>query len=257
MQNVLDELLSERKPETYVQAAELQRVLLREMLSRLELVTLQPHRVLDAGCAAGDGVVLLREHYPQASITAIDVTEALIAYAKNRAITNVEWLCAETTVLPLPAHSVDLIIANLVLPWCADLNALLREWQRVLRPNGLLMFTALGPDTLRELHELPLAFPQFIDMHDIGDLLMQAGFADPVLDADYFTFNYSDAAQLRQELQAMGMITGAMTAIQAKTARYEVIFGHAWGNSRRGANFAGEVHIPLSEVLRRRKSGTI
>jgi len=257
--NVLEELLQARIPAEYTLASVLQREVLNEVFSRLDFITLQPHIILDAGCTVGDAAVMLKKRYPNARIIAADASPEMLKYAQQRD-THIEWLCASLTALPLPDHSVDLIMANGVLPWCDELQKLLQEWRRILRPNGLLMLTAWGPDTLRELHDLPLAFPQLMDMHTVGDLLVQAGFADPVLDTDYFTLTYQDQKKLWHELQVTGMIAGNTEVIQLEkianhyALSYEVIFGHAWGpgaNVAHPADQSGEVRIPLSHILRR------
>lgn len=145
------------------------------MLQRLDLVSLQPQAIAELGSSDGHLTSLLAARYPAARLTSIPDAEA-------------------TCTLSLADESVDLLIANFLLPWCDDGEKALREWYRILRPDGLLMFTSLGPDTLRELHTTSLQFPNFIDMHNIGDGLMKAGFADPVMDMDYFTLTYRDHA---------------------------------------------------------------
>lgn len=257
--NVLEELLEARSPADYAEAAVLQREVLKEVLSRLSLITLKPHLIMDVGCATGDSTAMLKKQYPNAHIIAIDSSTAMLDYAKQT-ISSVEWLCTSFTSLPLSDHSVDFILANLTMPWCDDLKKLFCEWRRILKPNGLLMVTTLGPDTLRELHHLPLAFPHLIDMHDVGDLLTQTGFKDPVLDVDYFTLTYRDPPKLWHELQVTGMIAGEVKPLllEKKENHYEVsvevIFGHAFGpdfNANHTADEKGEVRIPVSHILRR------
>ncbi len=257
--NSLEELLEARIPAEYAEAAVLQREVLNEIVGRLQLVTLKPEHILDVGCATGDSVVMLKKHYPNADMIAIDSSTAMLDYAKKQ-LPLIKYICASYNDLPLPDHSTDLILANLTMPWCDDLQAMLREWRRVLRPNGLLIITALGPDTLRELHELPLAFPQLMDMHNVGDLLMQQGFKDPVLDVDYFTLTYRDLKKMRHELQVMGMIAGDVSQIQLEkkdncyALSMEIIFGLAWAadvNSHSVMDAKGEVRIPVSHILRR------
>lgn len=259
-ENILEELLAARTPAEYANAAVLQREVLKEVFARLELVTLQPQRILDVGCVTGDSTAMLKKQYPNAHIIAIDPSTTMLDYAKQH-VSQVEWLCASITSYPVADHSIDLILANFTLPWCDELQIVVREWRRILRPDGLLLVTSLGPDTLRELHDLPLAFPHLMDMHTIGDLLTQNGFKDPVLDVDYFTLTYQDLKKCWHELEVTGMIAGNTDHIQLKKTEdfyavsYEVIFGQAWGADLMASHVVdekGEVRIPLSHVLRKR-----
>lgn len=257
--NSLEELLHARIPRDYAEAAVLQREILKEMFARLQLVTLKPQTILDAGCAIGDSTRLLEEQYPTAHIIAMDSSVEMLAYAKQH-LPHIETLCAAYASVPVPDHSIDLILANLTLAWCEDLQAVLREWRRILRPNGLLILTAFGPDTLRELHDLPLAFPQLIDMHNVGDLLIQTGFKDPVLDVDYFTLTYRDLKKCWHELQVTGMVAGNVDLLQLekKENHYkltmEIVFSLAFAADLPmgyTADEKGEVRIPVSHLLRR------
>lgn len=124
-------------------------------------------------------------------------------------------------------HCVDLIFANLVLPTQANLEQCIVEWRRLLKPGGLLMFSSLGPDTLkawRDHYQQPY-LPTLTDMHDVGDALLQLGLGDPVLDVDYLTLSYRDADRFHEELsiKAHPGENGEIRAV------YEVVYGHAWG----------------------------
>jgi malonyl-CoA O-methyltransferase len=134
-------------PAAYAQAAVLAQAINAEMLARLEWVTLQPNIILDVGCGTGQGTQLLQQRYPEAQIIALDNAYPMLQFTKQQASSTVS-VCADAAQLPLVSHSVDLIFANLLLPWCADIASVLSEWRRVLRPEGLLMFSSLGPDTL-------------------------------------------------------------------------------------------------------------
>lgn len=257
---VLENLLQARNPADYAESAVLAREVGEQMIARLDFVTLQPRRIVELGCGVGDSTLLLRERYPDAKIIALDSSADMLEYAKQRKI-DADWFCGSVDNLPLQEHSVDLLVANLLLPWCDDLEVLLREWRRVLRPDGLFIFTSLGPDTLCQLTEFPLYFPHLMDMHNVGDALTHTGFADPVLDLDYFTLTYRDPARLFHELQATGMIAGDISQVQLKKnaddvypLTYEVIFGHAWGPAvhvDHVADESGVVRIPVSHILRR------
>lgn len=239
-------------PEAYANAAVIAREAAAEIGSRLEFIALQPKVILDVGCGLGEGSVLLKKCYPDADIIAVDNALPFINYANNRHEKGIEWLGAEADCLPLKEYSVDLIFANLLLPWCADLEKMFQEWRRILKPNGLLMFTSLGPDTCRELNLDPTCLPHFIDMHNIGDLLVQAGFLDPVLDVDTIKLSYSTTDALLKEAQQAGMILGELPANPSVLSiTYELVYGHAWSpekSSHYTANAAGEVRIPITSL---------
>jgi len=256
-------------PADYATAAALARAVGEQMLARLEWVALQPSVIVDVGCGVGHFGALLQQRYPTAKIMATDIAYPMLQYAKQQAHQS-SWICADASVLPFRDHSVDLVFANLVLPWCADLEKSLREWRRILRPEGLLMFTSLGPDTLRAWRDdlANITIPDFIDMHNIGDVLTRARFADPVMDVEYFTLTYRKLTDLFHELHASGMLNIAddhyeqLVAMgQARcttegiwSVNYEVVYGHAWGPSETVEQVAdefGTVRIPLSHLRRR------
>jgi malonyl-CoA O-methyltransferase len=169
----------------------------------------------------------------------------------------VTYLAGDAHALPLASGSADLIWSNLMLHWLDDVPTAIAEWHRVIRPEGLLMFSALGVDTLAELRRAGAALPQWPDMHDIGDALVKSGFADPVMDTERLTITWRDARTLFTDLRALGgdarrtRPNGLVTPrrldalLQALPARlsdvqgapmpitFEVIYGHAWCASRK------------------------
>jgi malonyl-CoA O-methyltransferase len=166
------------------------------------------------------------------------------------------FVCAEASQLPFADASCDLLYASLLLQWCDDLDATLLEWRRLLRPHGLLLFSTLGPDTLKELRSAWSAVDgyvhvnRFLDMHDVGDALIRAGFVEPVLDVEHITLTYEDATGLMRDLKSIGahnvtagrrrglMGRGRLAAFAAAyekfrqegrlPATYEVVYGTAW-----------------------------
>ncbi len=205
----------------YAEIAVLARMVGEHMVSRLELVTLVPKRIL----LVGHEVDVLQELYPAAEI----MTD--INNIKNK------------------MNSVDFIFANLSLPWENDWKKTFSEWQQWLRPEGLLVFSCLGLDTLRELPSATLRI-QRQDMHDIGDQLVQAKFADPVMDVEYLTFTYKDQEKMCYELVATGMLESPSTDTNFYAGfpiTYEVIYGHCWGKQ---TTEDGVVKIPLSALRR-------
>ncbi len=211
------------------------------MLERLEWMTLKPKRILDVDCRAGHGSKGLRQRYPEAQIIALDAAYPMLEFMREQEIM-VTPVCADAENLPLPDNSVDLVFANLVLSWCPDLKKLLHEWRRVLRPEGLLVLTAFGPDTLQEWQKVfaGKTLPALIDLHDLGDALLTEKFSGPVLDMEYITLTYQRAEDLLRELQLTGMIAAGeyensfaesvpLTEEGLLPVTYEIVYGHAFG----------------------------
>jgi malonyl-CoA O-methyltransferase len=247
----------DRAAKTYDAAAVLHAEVRENLLARLQLTTLNPSVVLDAGAGTGHAARALKRRYPKARVVALDSSPQMLHEAARQQ----SWLrpfarvCADAGLLPLADASVDLIVSNLMLQWC-DPDAVFAEFRRVLAPHGLLSFSAFGPDTLRELRT---AWDQvdshshvhhFIDMHDLGDALVRAGFASPVLDVERYILKYLTVRKVAEDLKATGAhnattgrakgLTGArkFAAMQAAyenfrqdgrlPATYEVVFAHAW-----------------------------
>jgi malonyl-CoA O-methyltransferase len=189
----------------------------------------------------------------------------------------VSELQADAVALPLQPGSIDLVFANMLLPWIDDLGRLFPEINRVLRKDGLFVFSALGPDSLRELRQAWAEVDSgehvnaFMDMHDVGDALLAGGMREPVLDVDYLTVAYRDADALIRDLTLAGArnslserrptLTGKRRFEDMKRAlnsfrrngslacRLELVFGHAWGS---GADQQpGEFRVDVSRIRRR------
>jgi malonyl-CoA O-methyltransferase len=212
----------DRAAETYDAAAVLQKFVRTEMLSRLDLVAMQPTRILDAGCGTGHASAALMKKYPKAELVSLDLalgmlrkTQSVNASFANR-IKRVfgqaqqNLLCADVEQLPLADASVDMIFSNLAIQWCNDLDAAFAGMHRVLRTDGLLTFSTLGPDTLKELRAASktdaarVSVSRFFDMHDIGDALVRAGFSAPVLDVERVVLTYENAIDVMRDLKAIG-----------------------------------------------------
>jgi malonyl-CoA O-methyltransferase len=241
-------------PLEYVDAAVIADEAANEMLTRLEWMTFVPKTILDIGCGAGLISPKLQARYPNAQLLAIDISQPMLNYAKQFVSACV---CADATNLPLPDQCVDIIFANFLLPWCTEMKTLFQEWHRVLTPEGLLMVSALGPDTLMEGGKKiqDQLIPQCVDMHDLGDALLAEGFTDPVLDVSYYVTNHSDFNKLRRELDASGMLsqssleTNDMTPAEDSTwnMTYEVIYAHAFASAHLPAT-EGVTKVPLAEL---------
>jgi len=253
-----------RAASNYDAAAVVQREVCMRMLEHLDYVRLQPQRILDAGSGTGWGGRQLNERYPQAEIVALDIAMGMLETAKGTSNwwqklfggSRQRFVCADVEAMPLASQSVEMAWSNLALQWCNDLPQTFRELHRVLRPEGLLMFSTFGPDTLKELR---IAFDgvddynhvnRFVDMHDIGDMLVTAGFADPVMEMEKLTLTYEDLRAVMQDLRSIGAhnaTAGRAPGMMGKArwarivqnyealrcdgklpATFEVIYGHAW-----------------------------
>jgi malonyl-CoA O-methyltransferase len=269
---------------SYDRAAVLQTDVRNRLLARLGYVKLAPQVVIDAGCGTGHASRALKRRYPRALVIALDVAPGMLrAAARQRGwLRRFERVCADALRMPFVNGSVDLIYSNLMLQWCDDLDALLGEFRRVLKPHGLLTFSTFGPDTLKELRAAWASVDEhthvhrFIDMHDIGDALVCAGLSEPVLDVEPFTLTYEDSFALMRDLKAIGAhnasagrapgLTGrgrlaAMSAAYERyrsggrlPATYEVVYGQAWGRvAGQRPTGPAEISVPADAIGRRSK----
>lgn len=248
----------DRAAQGYDAAAVLQREVGARLMERLQLTTLAPARILDLGCGTGHQLRALSARYPRAQVLGLDLALGMLAVARRRQ----GWLgrkplvCADALRLPFAATRFDLVYCNLMLQWCDDLDQVLRELRRVLTPHGLLLFSSFGPDTLGELRRAWREVDgfnhvnRFIDMHDIGDALIRAGFAEPVMDVEHITLTYDNVHALMRDLKDIGahnvtagrgralggrrrieQLTAAYEPFRRENrlpATYEVIYGTAW-----------------------------
>ena len=218
------------------------------MLERLDYIRLEPARVLDAG--SGPPRRELRRRYPHATAIALDFSLPMLEpRGLFRWVTGERQLsvCADMQFLPLADASVDLVWSNMALHWLSDPLPALREFRRVLAPNGLLMLSTLGPDSLKELRAAAgeRRVHAFIDMHDLGDMLLAAGLAAPVMDMELITLEYPGAGTLLDDLRGSGQTSARADrprglagrafaerlhrSLGAKPrATFEVVYGHAW-----------------------------
>lgn len=241
-------------PSDYDEASVIAREAGNELIARLDWMTIKPAVILDAGCGTGEFTAKLQSRFKDAHVIALDHHHEMLDYAKQH---HSPSLCvlSDAMTLPLRDHSVDFIFANFLLPWLSDTKTIFREWLRVLRPNGLLMFSALGLDTLKEWREVNL-IPTILDMHEIGDELLRVGLADPVLDVDYYTLTYRSKERMIHELCATGMWKSAGFDVGDKPLEvsYEVVFAHAFAPLAK-AEFApsadGTVRIPLKQLRKK------
>ncbi len=253
-------------------AARVQRELGERLMEHLDPVHLAPARILDLGAGTGELAKALSRRYRHSRILALDLVEGMMRVARGktrRFLSRQDFACGDAEGLPLAAERIDLVISNCALQWCNDPDRVFAEVLRVLKPGGLFMFSTLGPDSLRELRQ---SFAQvddrphvhgFIDMHDLGDALMRAGFADVVMDTVRLVAEYDNVAALTRELKTLGATNALSTRCRGLSGRgrmnrlvdayeayrrggvlpatFEAVFAHAWktkSSSKAGVSVA-------------------
>ena len=249
----------------YDGAAILQREVCDRMLSRLEYIKYTPDVLLDAGSGTGYGTRKLLMRYPAARLLAVDIAQAMHLQARppvswwrqlSAKKNHTSYVAGDMEQMPFKDSCTGLVWSNLTLQWCNDIKQTFSEVHRVLQTGGLFMFSTFGPDTLKELRQ---AFGKidryshvnrFVDMHDVGDVLVHCGFATPVMDMEYITLTYDDPISVMRDLKAIGAhnaTRGRRRGLTGKTswkavlnryealrnggklpATFEVIYGHAW-----------------------------
>jgi len=263
---------------TYDAAAFFQRIAGERLFERLDYFKLEPKHIVDLGCGTGVFTRELSARYSQAKVTGVDIAEGMIAWCKQQSQSE-EYVCADAVSLPFEDNSVDLIFSNLSIQWVEDLEKLFVELNRVLKPEGLLLFTTLGPDTLKELKKSFAAVDQhhhvndFIDMHHVGDAMLQAKMLDPVVDAEPVMISYDKATELMRDLKDIGAHnidrrrnSGLMSPKKLRAvekayrqfalddgqlpATYELVYGHAFGSEQKQATSYHEYIVELAEGKR-------
>lgn len=254
----------------------------RRMAERLQVIRCRPQTVVDWSAALGMSAKVLADAYPGARRIAVEAHPALRARALREARrpwwSPARWRDVAPDVLDpgqLAPGGAQLLWANMALHFAADPEALMRQWQRALAVDGFLMFSTFGPDTLRELRAVhadrgwPPPAQDFVDMHDIGDQLVHAGFADPVMDQEHLTLTWSGAGEALRELRALGgnlhpmrhrglrspRWRSALETALAATAdaqgrialTFEIVYGHAFKAAPR-ARVAAETNVPLDDL---------
>jgi malonyl-CoA O-methyltransferase len=267
----------------YDEAAFLHREVGGRLLERLDCLKCTPEVILDVGCGTGQITVALMKKYRKARMIGLELAPALVRKAGQRGswFRTLHGAVAAADALPITEAGCDLIFSNLTLPWYPDLDQVFAEFRRVLKPGGVLLFSTLGPDTLIELRRSWAAADRythinaFFDLHDIGDALLRAGLAEPVMDVERLTLTYPEVAGLMRDLKKLGAgnVTAGRTPgltgkgrLQAMQAAYErlrrpdgllpasceLVYGHAWGpfaHSSR-AQAEGPAFFPLSQLRR-------
>ena len=243
---------------SYDEAAVLARETGRRMAARLDYVKIATRSIADIGCATGDGIRDLQRRYPSALPLAVDYARPMLHAVRTHtsllqriAARGPRLVNADVRKLPLATGSIGLAWSNLMLHWLDDPLPALRELHRVLEVGGLLSFATLGPDTLKELRAAGAEVgagdtaKRFLDMHDLGDMLVAAGFGDPVMDMEMITLTYATPRAFLADQRHLG-VRDALLGRQAwrdwrrllkawppdadgrLPASFEIVYGHAW-----------------------------
>ncbi len=261
----------------------------RRLIERLDLMRIEPRLIADVGCGAGGTREPLLARCAGARWVGVDISGAMLASAAPASAlarllpwrgSRAHAVCAEAAALPFADGVVDLLFSNLMLHWHPQPHTVFPQWQRVLRVDGLLLFSCFGPDTLAELRRayasagIAARPVPFIDMHDFGDMMVAAGFAGPVMDAERIRLTYPSPRALLREVAALGgnprddrapgLVGGRrarallaalddMRDAQGRiTLTFEIAYGHAWKPAPR---VRGQASVPLDQLraqLRRR-----
>jgi len=239
----------------YDDNAFLQSEIANRLAEKLKVISIKPQTIIDLGSGTGLLSNKTSEIFPNANLICVDFAQqSLLKNSQNLKV------CANAYELPFASNSVDFIVSNLMMQWCPDLKALFNECFRVLKPEGLILFTTFGPDTLKELKRSWSAVDSsahvndFIDMHDIGDQMLQSGFQSPIMEMENITLTYEKVLDLMHDLKSIGAqnVGSRSKALTGKTkfkkmiemyesyrsdgklpATYEVIYGHAWKNENK------------------------
>ncbi|MCK5718502.1 MAG: malonyl-ACP O-methyltransferase BioC [Thiomargarita sp.] len=264
MQQIPEYLDSKKVSQSFNQAAtdydqwsRLQKLVENDLLERLQWLKIDPKSILDVGTGTGRLVFNLSQCYSQANIYGIDIAYNMLQLAAQKTPTGC-FIHADAMQLPVADNSIDLIMCNMMLQWCNDIKSIFIEFKRVLKPDGALFFSTLGPDSLYELRNSwkqvddLLHVNHFIDMHHYGDMLLEVGLCNPVIDVNRIEFRYKNVQQLMRELKKIGahnLVAGRSKSLMGKNklrkmlsayekyqttdnlfpATYEVVYGHTLG----------------------------
>ena len=249
-------LAFERIAERYDHHAALEQEVCSRLLERTAFNRRTPAQVLDLGCGTGAGSAKLKQIFRKAQVTGLDTSMGMLSRLRRRSgmLKPIRGVCGDMGSLPFATRCADMLFSNLATYWCPDPMAMFSEFRRVLRPDGMLLFSTLGPETLRELKAVwtgvdeQVELPEFPDLMEIGNALMAAGFREPVMDMEVITLSYPDLPSMLEELEATGNALlvrgwdrrlGAESALeQAYSAfgpdgkyplSFEIIYGVAFG----------------------------
>lgn len=274
----------------YDKNAVLQNEVGQRLIDRLDFFTLKPATILDLGMGTGFTTNKLANKYKNSHIIGLDLAEDMLNVAQRNNLKNQQnttLINGDINKLPFTDNSIDLIFSNFTMQWCENITNLFEECYRVLKVDGLLFFSIPGPETLYELRTaFNKADPEyqhvnnFIDMHDLGDILVQTKFGHPVMDNEYFTLTYSKVSNVLKDIKSIGASTilsnNYRKALFTKTKlklleqgynnfiqedgklplTYEVIYGHAFKTAKpvkKKHPEISEVMVPIEKIIKKQE----
>jgi malonyl-CoA O-methyltransferase len=276
----------ERIAGRYEQHAALEQEVCTRLLERTAFNRRAPLQILDLGCGTGTGSAQLKRMYRKAQVVGLDTSLAMLLQVHKRSsiLRPLKTVCGDIGALPFAVQSADMVFSNLASYWCPEPMNMFAEFRRVMRPDGMLLFSTFGPATMNELGEAwagvdeEVELPVFPDLLEIGNALVAAGFREPVMDREIITLNYPQLDALFDELEATGTSLLVRGWERWKTARvelkqayapilkdgkyplsFEIIYGTAFG-PRDGQPMKtpdGDVATFSIDSLRRSRSGSV
>jgi malonyl-CoA O-methyltransferase len=250
------------------------------LLQRLEPLLVEARTILDLGAATGATGRLLRQRFRRAHVVSLDFSRPMLdeARARRSRWSKSSFVLADAEQLPFADGAFDLVVANQLLPWLPEPGRMFGEVARVLRKGGVFAFATLGPDSLQQLSrawsgiDAAAHVNPFADMHDIGDSLVRAGLADPVLDVDRLAIGYECADKLFTDLTHVGARNALAARPRGLLGRrrframkdallasgdeesivldLELVYGHCWGSGAQ--NDPGQFLIDANRIPLRR-----
>lgn len=251
------------------------------LFERLDLLKETPTTVIDLGTGDGRHLSILKQRFPTAAVIGLDISPVRLHHAAKRRRfwqKRASLVCADAAAeLPFKDASFDLLVANMLLPWVFDAEHLMSEINRLLMVGGAFFLSTAGPDTLIELRNAWAGIDDcthvnaFMDMHDLGDLLVGAGIADPVLDTERITVSYPTLDALLKDLVGLGFINvlggrrkglTSATVVDRLIAHYpvnkaggvdatlELVVAHGWAGEAREASTTEDFYFPLDRLKR-------
>jgi malonyl-CoA O-methyltransferase len=274
----------ERVADQYDQHAALEQEVCRRLLEKAAFKRIPPATILDLGCGTGFGAAKLKQEFRKAQVIGLDSSMAMLSRLRRRSgmLKPLRGVCGDIVALPFASASADLLFANLAGCWCPDPMAMFSEFRRVLRPDGMLLFSTFGPGLMKELRiawsgvDPEVELPEFPDLMEIGNALVAAGFREPVMDMEIITLSYPDLNAMFRELEAtgtfrlirgwerrqdtgleLGQAYGPFMQAGRYPLSFEIIYGVAFG-PREGQPVktpAGDVVTFSVDALRRSRKG--
>lgn len=235
----------DRVAKTYDDYALIAKDVAQRLLSRLQAIKIEPQHIVDLGCGTGVMTQLLESQYPDVKVTGIDLSQNMLNEFKKKH----QWIthCTAASVLPFPDKTVDLVVSSLMLPWVENSEQVFKEVRRVLKDDAIFVYSTFGPDTFTEFRQ---AWAQVdnnahvhiaLDMHDIGDQMLHAGFKDPVMDVERVTLKYKSFVSMMEEIKKAGLTNLLKDQLPGLTSRQHF----ADFKKHYAENFANHLHLEL------------